>query len=98
MRAGSTSHATSPYASSPNGEVASAAAGALFAAYALELWDECDERLLREFDLAGRSGPSSWVGYPRPRHSHRRVARSTCVASFDDRRSGRQRDHKLACG
>lgn len=48
---------------SPEGEVAAAAAGALFEAYALELWSRCDERLLREFDLAGLSGPSAWVSY-----------------------------------
>lgn len=46
------------------GEIPSGAAGALFEAYALELWNECDERLFRELDLAGRSGPSSWVSYP----------------------------------
>jgi hypothetical protein len=50
--------------STAKGEMPSGAAGALFEAYALDLWDECDERLLRELDLAGRSGPSSWVSYP----------------------------------
>jgi hypothetical protein len=48
---------------SEEGEVAAAAAGALFEAYALELWEQCDDQLLRELDLAGLSGPSSWVTY-----------------------------------
>lgn len=48
---------------SAEGEETAAAAGALFEAYALELWEQCDERLLRERDLAGLSGPSTWVTY-----------------------------------
>jgi hypothetical protein len=48
---------------SEQGELAAAAAGDLFEAYALELWDRCDDRLLQEFDLAGMSGPSSWLTY-----------------------------------
>lgn len=40
------------------------AAGRLFESYALQLWDECDERLLREKGLVGFSGASAWVTYP----------------------------------
>ena len=38
-------------------------AGRLFETYARQLWDECDDRLLREYGLAGYSGFSSWVSY-----------------------------------
>lgn len=49
---------------SAEGEFAAVAAGALFEAYGLELWKQCDdERFLQELDLAGLSGPSSWVTY-----------------------------------
>lgn len=40
------------------------AAGQLFESYALRLWQECDERLLREKGLVGYSGFSAWVTYP----------------------------------
>jgi len=40
------------------------AAGLLFETYALQLWHECDERLLREKGLVGFSGASAWVTYP----------------------------------
>jgi len=40
------------------------AAGRLFENCALQLWDECDERLLREKGLVGFSGASAWVTYP----------------------------------
>jgi hypothetical protein len=40
------------------------AAGQLFESYALALWEECDERLLREKGLVGYSGFSAWVTYP----------------------------------
>ena len=38
-------------------------AGRLFETYAGQLWAECDDRLLREFGLAGYSGFASWVTY-----------------------------------
>jgi hypothetical protein len=44
--------------------VAADAAGQLFDAYARYLWDECDERLLREKGLVGYSSFSAWVTYP----------------------------------
>jgi hypothetical protein len=40
------------------------AAGHLFETYALQLWNECDERLLREKGLVGFSGASAWITYP----------------------------------
>lgn len=40
------------------------AAGQLFESYALQLWQECDERLLREKGLVGYSRFSAWVTYP----------------------------------
>jgi len=46
-----------------SGDVAIAAAGALFETHAQMLWSECDERLLREEGLVGFSGPSAWVTY-----------------------------------
>ncbi len=39
-------------------------AGQLFEGYALQLWQECDERLLREKGLVRYSGFSAWVTYP----------------------------------
>ncbi len=39
------------------------AAGNLFEGYARALWDECDERLLRDSGLIGFSGNSAWVSY-----------------------------------
>jgi hypothetical protein len=38
-------------------------AGRLFENYGRLLWDECDDRLLREYALAGYCGFSSWVTY-----------------------------------
>lgn len=43
--------------------VAAESAGRLFETYARQLWAECDDRLLREFGLAGYSGFASWVTY-----------------------------------
>ncbi len=43
--------------------VAADSAGRLFETYARQLWAECDDRLLREFGLAGYSGFASWVTY-----------------------------------
>ncbi len=40
------------------------AAGRLFETYAIELWSECDDRLLAEKGLVGFSGASAWVTYP----------------------------------
>jgi len=39
------------------------AAGRLFETYARRVWSECDNRLLKEFGLAGYSGFASWVTY-----------------------------------
>jgi len=39
------------------------AAGRLFETYARQVWSECDDRLLRDFGLAGYSGFASWVTY-----------------------------------
>ncbi len=39
------------------------AAGRLFETYARRVWSECDDRLLREFGVAGYSGFASWVTY-----------------------------------
>jgi len=36
----------------------------LFEIYALQLWEECDDRLLKEKGLVNFSGPSAWVTYP----------------------------------
>jgi len=47
------------------GKTPAASAGAkLFKTYALHLWEEADDRLLREKGLVGYSGPSAWVTYP----------------------------------
>ncbi|MFN2468892.1 MAG: restriction endonuclease [Gaiellaceae bacterium] len=43
--------------------VAADSVGRLFETYARQLWTECDDRLLREFGLAGYSGFASWVTY-----------------------------------
>jgi hypothetical protein len=43
--------------------VAADSAGRLFETYARALWQECDERLLRKYGLAGYSRFSSWVSY-----------------------------------
>lgn len=40
------------------------ASGAIFEHYARCLWQECDERLLRERGLVGYSGFSAWITYP----------------------------------
>lgn len=39
------------------------AAGRLFETYARQVWSECDDRLLKEFGLAGYSGFAAWVTY-----------------------------------
>jgi hypothetical protein len=55
------------WTTSGNAELAPSAAdaaGQLFESYALQLWDECDERLLREKGLVGFSRASAWVTYP----------------------------------
>ncbi len=43
--------------------VAADAAGGLFDTYSRLLWEECDDRLLREKGIVGYSGFSAWVTY-----------------------------------
>jgi hypothetical protein len=40
------------------------AAGRLFEIYARQLWSQCNDGLLEDFAVAGRSGFAAWVTYP----------------------------------